>query len=320
MNICGSEINTPYDDRADFSPKWRHLVASAMVGQKVRGMIPEEIRKDKYITTQYNYLTSLRNPQKPDDCNYYNPRLRYYDNSVVTKWFDGQTGVLKHYVEAMLLTEQTYEDIASTINADAETVKVYEKLFFNIRDNYGRTCYSPVLKIKFAAGNVTRSADLSVFEMWKTTAAQLGYAALARSLGFRVKPEQYDEVEELTYQRSRGHVVNRVVKGEIGNFDINSMQTNHINNKRLAFDMKQTSGGNIKEEVEVFGLTMLQALAPKMLKVDETLKEKAAKNEAIQQKLLVQNDINKVQLNDKGPQGSSKEFTEELQHKAESLR
>ena len=320
MNICGSEIDTPWDDRADFSPKWRHLIAAAMVGQRVRGMLPEEVRKDKYITTQYNYLSSLQIKKREDNLNFYNPVLRYYDNKVATKWFDGQTSILRHYIEAMLLTEQSYEDIASIINSDIETIVTYEKLFFNIRDNYGRTCYSPVLKTKFATGNTVNAANYTIFEVWKLTGAQLGYAALRRAWGWPLRPDQSLEVDEVTYQRSRGHVVNRVVKGDIGNFDINNMQANYINGKRLEFDMKQPGEGNVGvSELDAFGLKVIQAFAPKMLKTEETLEEKAAKNEAIQQKFLVQKGINNVQLNDKGPQNTNEEFNQELRNKANSM-
>ena len=320
MNICGTEIETPWDDRANFSPKWRHQVASAMVGKKIRGMLPSQIKLDKIIKRQYDYLSHLQNIRQIDDGNYYNSILRYPINNTVTRWFDCQTGVLKHYLEALLLTDRESTEIAQDLNTDVEMVNEYEKLFFNIRDNYARTAYSPALKIKFAIGNVIKMADLSVFELWKLIGAQLGYAPLVRSWGWKLNSAQSDEVDEETYQRSRGHVINRVVKGEIGNFDINTMQANHIAGKRLLLDAQDKSGAGSTAEVDLFGIELLQALRPVMIKVDQTLEAKAATNAAIQQKLLVQKDIDDVQLVDKGPQNAAEEFKQELQRKAESLR
>jgi len=114
--------------------KWRHQVASAMVGKKIRGMLPSQIKTDKVIKRQYDYLSHLQNIRQIDDGNYYNSILRYPINNTVTRWFDCQTGVLKHYLEALLLTDRESTEIAQDLNTDVEMVNEYEKLFFNIND------------------------------------------------------------------------------------------------------------------------------------------------------------------------------------------
>lgn len=145
MRIGGEDIATPKDSPYAYDTAWRHNVARAM---KLGGYSESDPFRDDDIFSYYNYLMLL-----DDDAAAYtledmatgsdkDEHGLFVDMTKAHNIYQGLSGgyydTTKEKIEALLLCpEMTYASIADYFNVDGDTVRMFEKLYYNVRDEDG---------------------------------------------------------------------------------------------------------------------------------------------------------------------------------------
>lgn len=191
--------NTPYDSANSYSPSWRHEVAKELAeGNVDKGELYKELSRDKVIANQAEYIKT------EGDCFFYN--IDHYEKA--NNLFSNTTEI-KHIVEALLLTEISCEAIAKDIGWDVKTVKLYSKLFYDIRDSKGKLTAPPLLISSFVvdAGNL-HSARASTKRgiLLKIKATKSGLPVLLEDIGWG-RSACLEECKELGLTGSSKQVV-----------------------------------------------------------------------------------------------------------------
>jgi len=311
MQFATIDIKTPFDSPINYEPNWRFSVASALSTTVNTKIIPGEIVKDNIIieTSRYLKYIKLNGVGIPEI---------YKNYHTVTLWYeDNEPQAIKFYIEALLLTDRTYCGIADDMDISEDLVKLYEKLFFNIRDKNGKLIKTHPLKMHFAFGDFASVEDIQAQRNksnfyaepieWKVAAVQYGYPMLSAIWG--LNKENTIEEAELQYYKtsleiSRELSLKRMMRGSISNFDINSAHNNYINFMRLKHDIeedrKNLSPGGNSGTIDIFGLKLLQMMAPKMIESVLTVEELEIQDKILQQKLLAESNIKKTDITDHG--------------------
>jgi len=189
MRIGGAyEILTPGDSRHQYSTSWRHEAAKAV---KDTGDSTCQALEDDEVYLQMLYLKYIEN----EDISNAFTELEL-DQSIVTplllvhnanKIFSSiGTSCTSARIDALLLCpDLTYADIARAFNQDVLTVRMYEKLFFNVRDKEGKLLGSKGLIEYFANRGLPTLRDPSDFRThWRIVAFESGHGALLNLWGW----------------------------------------------------------------------------------------------------------------------------------------
>jgi len=123
MKISGQTIVTPLDDPMVYEVDWRHRVARALYdADPIAPLARDPVVRD--LVSHFRYRA-----KRPLDRDLPRPLDR------ITRWHDQTTGRI---IEAYLLTNATYEEIGVALGLDADEVKRYGELFYDVRDPQGR--------------------------------------------------------------------------------------------------------------------------------------------------------------------------------------
>lgn len=303
MNVGNTVVITPYDTPVDYQPDWRHCIATAMSDMLTVADLPEE---DTDIIIKHMRFMKCN---RPDGSNKKQP-AEYKDHKIVFEWYadDGATNSIKHYLEALLLTDRSYKEIAADLSVKWQQVRLYEQLFYNIRDEDGNDTQAKILKLRFA-GRENQTGNLARYTDWKKAAASLGYHVLLAAWGYHILDDDVQlQIQRLLVAGTRGLSAMRIVRGEINNFDINGLTKNYVDTLRLEHEKEQANqernklSGGSNSPLKSAWYMLLQDLGPRMVVPAATEAEMRLKQVGLRNKLQAQQNIDNVQLEDKGPQ------------------
>ncbi len=177
MQIGQTEIRTPYDCHWGYDPSWRHD-AARLTGREQPVWFDEWIRRQRdYLTRAASQGLGGSGPAIPmSPTGWKSERYGLYEANEVFDSVGADNRLAKDQLEAMLLCpELTLERIGKEAGfRSPHTAKIYERLFFNIRDDEGLVMRSPMLRGYFARrGHADNNfADTSLH--WKVLAFEEG--------------------------------------------------------------------------------------------------------------------------------------------------
>jgi hypothetical protein len=273
-------VITPEDSRHKYDTDWRHGVAKAMVdSDSVTKALADD---DVYVQTAYlRYtldpdMTDILCDMHLDEC-LDNMLMQVHAANVI----HGKQGVdcSKDRIEALLLCpELTYADISRAFNLPAEVVRMYERLFFNVRDNDGKTLPCKGLLQYFALKGQAALTDIRDYAThWRLMAFESGHGALLNAWGW---PEG-DIVPTFTDYESSRHLlrlsfsrVEAAIRTGVG-LDSRSFAGifESINAKFSEYRDKGMLSGAEKLTPEYLVLQVLEMMAPELLAPSESRTE-----------------------------------------------
>lgn len=185
--ITAYSINTPGDSPHEYDSDWRHRVSKAMVDADT---VCRELADDEvYLQTAYlrysrnNALGDVFSDMLMDDDV---DNLLMQAHAANTIYSRQGISVTKDRIEALLLCpELTYEDIAEAFNVTPQVLRMYERLFFNVRDDNGLLLGNKGLVDYFALKGLPGLRDVSDYAAhWRIVAFEAGHTALLSMWGW----------------------------------------------------------------------------------------------------------------------------------------
>lgn len=302
MNIGSIIVITPYDSPVDYQPDWRHAIATAMADLVCASEIAEEdsdiiLRHMRFM--KRNRVTNDKSKLPKE----------YKDHKITFDWYadDGVANSFKYFLEALLLTNRTYKEIAEDLGITWQQVRLYEQLYYNIRDDEGMDKSARVLKLRFAnTRKANQVGDMARYTDWKRVAASLGYNVLMALWGWHTHEDDIAIQRDLV-AGTRALSAGRIIRGEINNFDINGLTKNYNDRLRLEHEKEsaniargQLSDGS--SPLKSAWYMLLQDLGPRMVPATVTEEELRLKQAGLRNKLQAQQNINDVEVEDRGSQ------------------
>lgn len=182
------EVLTPGDSRHRYATSWRHEAAKAVKDTQDR---TSKIVADDATYLQLLYLEYIEDEDVHDamcdlayDHTVDSPLMTVHNaNCLYSSSSDSCT---KARIDALLLCpDLTYSDIARAYNQDEKTIKMYERLFFNVRDAEGKLLQSKGLLEYFAGQGMPTLTDPTDYTThWRMVAFESGHGALLNMWGW----------------------------------------------------------------------------------------------------------------------------------------
>jgi hypothetical protein len=226
-----SEYTNPFD-YVDW--RWRRAVALCDAGAR-----PERNIDDKYIWRAFRFLSDLRGIKSPIET--YSVTMRHRGTAESFDWFNNKTKK-SQFLEALILCEdQDPLDICSYMNITPKTLEMYEKLFFDIRENIGDKGYLTTKILHPAIAAELRDMVHPVYA-WKLIALFGGAPVLKSCWEYR---DHGDETNRFHYRAGFSQMmknfgmanffrpVNKYTAGEVTD---NVMRMVEIESKRAALE------------------------------------------------------------------------------------
>jgi hypothetical protein len=280
MDLNGHTIKTPADHPWDFDPDWRNEIAKGVVDSGKRSY---PCGHDTYIDWQTKFLQAMHSD---DDW-----RLSRYESTAYQKSSSSEKRsilmahnmhnssgehCMRDKIDAMLLCpELSFNDIANalstkTTHTDAMDLQVYEKLYFNIRDDEGKVNEGCWLREWFASRGQTTIMRQDVSTYWRVLAFQGGHRLLFTTWRWPMLDLEETEKERrmaLT-RNSFCELEARTRFGDMNNRDLVALY-GHLQAEMLELRKQGLIGGgeSMAEGMSTF-IEMLQAAAPEPIEPD----------------------------------------------------
>jgi hypothetical protein len=192
--MATAAVKTPVSSPWGYAPAWRHELAKAAAAKGADGA--GELYRAKADKTTLSQYRHLRKGRASDDVRLANdlfmdvlPRSR---------------------AEALLLChDMTTESVAELLAVPAGTIKTFERLFFNVRDEAGNLSASRSALDMIALGGAPKLYDTDNHEAyWKVTALDGGVKPLLSIWGWRCDSVVFGEADMVDhFSRSAFRVV-----------------------------------------------------------------------------------------------------------------
>jgi hypothetical protein len=250
MKIGDCQIRLPADDPVTFDLDWRHKTATALVNTPGRKQLPEVVRKDSDIRMWRQYLSPRRK---------IGAKATEYCRQV-EGWHDqpAMAGLL----EALLLSEASYDQIAGEIGGlDPDAVRLYQAMFFNVRDADGQLNGSLALHARFAQDQQA-GANVPARVTWQRAGLN-GLKTLATLLNPNRTPARakVDPIDQLVRQE----LLRRVLTRQMGTREMLLLQQTQVDIERTRLEMSKHVGQDSEAwdlVHNILGLTRPKLVAP----------------------------------------------------------
>lgn len=277
-------IDTPLDDPTQYCPKWRHQIAELLAADP-KFKLPsfyKEYHKDEYIRKQVEFLRALKEDKVTKEQDPY----RYAHRWSMQQKHSGS----KFKIEPLLLTPVSTTTIAKAMSGKAltkEPFEMYERLYFNIRDENWDLNSSCHLRMYFALPNEAKvSKETEIPELWKVVGVQGGYMGLCRLWVWHSAPdvEDFDSryLAQEAWRTAQATMLERIVKGQMKDFDLINWAGKFTESERLRNETNGSDTGANKMATML--LDVLSQAAPEVLKVSKTVDEMAAINAKLEER------------------------------------
>lgn len=290
MQIGNEIITTPSDNPVGYMPDWRCRIARILITAHLP--CPVELGPDYYLKACRRYLQLTAHNFRP---------VRFAEYECIRRvltWHDKNESLFRLIIEALLLTAAPFDAIAADIGISADDVKMYERLCLNVRDDQGQMILGDVQRLMIV------QQDLNDEQGWKLMAVRGGYEMLCNLIGINTphwKEAPVVKIHEQILQTSRFLLYRNLILGKYQSKDLAAIETNDLKRQQIMVLTKQPEDADKTDSMDAFGIQLLQALAPKMMETALKDEEMAKQNEAVKNKLNVQEKINNTTVVDNGP-------------------
>jgi len=326
MQILDNIICTPYDpgQGAEFDPDWRRKVAVAWAEN--RWFPPCHIYYDPYIKHYREYVRLLNSAGKHKI-----KRLpeRYRDIQDAETWYSGGNGnsAIKQALEALLLSgvelEFLVEDIMplTTYGTSKEAVakaksralaavKLYDRVFFNIRDDKWLVNSSITTRMHFALGGAEMNTHTPRAQLLKVVGASYGYTLLCMALrnSQQAHGKQHSAAYAVRCMQSEVQInmTMRLLKNDWNNFDSTMLFGKNIEHQKMEFDTKASSGES--DRYKDLAMKILEVTRPKLLAATMSVDAIMASNQSSMEQFEARKKVNSHAVADAGIEGAVKEW------------
>jgi hypothetical protein len=275
LNIGNPIIRTPADDALGYAVDWRMQVAQAVLAPGSTNALsrirdPDARALARHL--QHRQEHPLRDSEKPTALDR------------VLAWHDSPATVL---IEAFLLASESYEAAARELGLPAEDVRLYGRLFYDIRDDAGQR--RPGVMMRLQAELEDREAD-DMANGLKKVALGGGIHGLRQVLRLRASTTAEPSLDEMV----ESELKRRLHAGELRTGDLVRLQSNAIARERLVVEKKdgQPEWMQANELVR----HILSLTSPELVRPDRTPGQLQASTSAIQARLKSQRQITATPL------------------------
>jgi len=287
-----TEIITPFDD-SFYDPGWRYSLAEACAVDSEFKHPTRSAMLDAGVRQAVRHMKAT--PPKlvrPDSY-----RARF---SQVLRWGrDGPHRQTGYVIEALLLTDAPVSAIAHDMGSDVATLELYEKLFFNVRDDRGNMTLAPAQKQFFATeGTYKPTKQRPEYLMWRRVAVSAGYRALIEilelGLGSWGDAPNADLVR-VTTDMARAETLAKVAAGGLSSGELARLESNRLKGKLIRHQVGEKGG---RDEGMELALKLVQLMAPKMVEPERISRAQALQAEESLHE--AERRIEKTEVEDKG--------------------
>ena len=295
MQLGSSDIAVPFielgGDPTSFDPDWRAKVAELLSSGFPVKDLPQRL-SDKRILEHAKFLKAFKSGEPLEKVFGKHPL-----NGLAMNWAaGGGKSKTKHYIEALLLTEQPLSVIAQDLKLQDEAVALYCDLYFACRSEADK--YEMVLpmetRLSFAFGEISHDAkQLPTYVSWRVMAVRNGYSALVRHWGIEKFAHAELEDGNVAIDRNMGLVSTGIEQqlrsGQVGFRSL----VEYMNAWQGYRKMQEGIEGRDGTDSPLYGLlgSIFAAVAPKLVTDKDAEKEKKAEAKAGKKKLLAEKNI-----------------------------
>lgn len=314
MQIGNLTIVLPVDDPCAFEPSWRNSLAKAIIDLRPKlSSVDSMYRKyfqDKYVQKYVKYLRA-ESAGRPltEEQSHMRIALMWYENA-------SPSGV-RFRLEPLLLTGATMETIMLDISGGTVPVEVftmYEKLFFNIRDEEGRLSKSCQLRQAFAMPSGDDLHDADSTEIWKAIAALMGYDVLMSvwmwkdAHGMSTKGSEF--LIDETWRAAQSRLFMSVFADRVGHKSLGDILSAYTSQFKMLKDQKAV-GSEATDTTRAL-MAVLYRTAPQMITVAQDVDALSDETIAIQSRINSQLAIDRQKIDDKGAAVSAAVVNEQI--------
>lgn len=312
MLLGQTEIAVPFlelgGDPTSFDPDWRLKVAELISSGFDDKKIPKQL-KDKHVLAHARFLKAFKSKGDVDEI-----FAKYPINGLIMNWSAASAGSkTKHYLQALLLTDQPLNIIASDLRLDEKAVKLYCDLCFSCRseaDNYEMKLPMET-RMTFAFGELSHDLrQIPTYVFWRVLAVRDGYTALVRLWGLENfahgKLDEGMPAMDRNMHLSNIDIEQQLRSGTVGFRSLVEFQNAWMNYKKLQ-DNVDGRDGMSSPLYEMVG-AMLAAVAPKLVSDLEAEGQKKAEAKSAKKKLLAEKNIELHNSDDDKSKALAEEF------------
>lgn len=294
--LLGQEtIAVPFEelggDPTSFDPNYRAKVAEALSSGFDEKKLPDCL-KDKQTLQHARFLKEYKTKGDVEAV-----FAKYPLNGLAMNWAAGNNGsVSKHYIQALLLTDQPLKIVSEDLQLDEKAIKLYCDLYFACRsekDGYEMTLPMET-RLAFAFGEVSHETkQLPSFVLWRVIAVRDGYTALVRHWG----TEKFahgtlaatDEAMARNMWLANANMEQQLRAGLVGFRSLVELQNAWLGQLKMQEASDERDGTSSPLFELVTGI--LNTLAPKLASQSVSPEEKKATAQASKKKRLAEKNI-----------------------------
>lgn len=309
MDICGKIVRTPYDETyPDYDPNWRSLVAKFWAESAGRWLPPPFINDDIYIRQFVEYLQYEANVNTSGPIDFWRTPARYQPYRMAQSWHSSAEprDLVKYKIEPLLLTGAPLEVIAKDVGGKhipPQVLRTYEKLYFNVRDENDDLVQSCHVCMRFAFdGHLEMGDRVPMSTFWKVHAYQLGYVGIHTAWHTPHPAGTYKDDKLFNNELMRmikSTMVNRLVRGDVNNFDLNAMLGQYVNYENMVIN-RGIAGVDKEDPARTQLVKVLRAFAPQVLEAAMTVDQKKEQTGQLKQRFEANSAVLRQQGYDAG--------------------
>lgn len=281
MDVVNYTIRTPFDYPHTYDVNWRHEVAMRLDDIREEGT---PCPMDDMIRKQARYLKEMEDPNLAAMIEFstFSKRSKtnmrshlHHANTIYRASGRNSLEVLKDRIEALLLcAELNYAQIAKYLSIKEPVVRIYERLFYHVRDDEGSIFPSPWLREYFATQGAEHNEEGQDGAYWKTIAVQGGFRVLYQMWGWT--SESVEDGEDFPEKDAAMMMMRNLVRSmdrrvRFDNLDPRSLVQFYDSFQNSLKDMRER--GLIQSESvatdDDVAFHFLSLLRPKMRELDE---------------------------------------------------
>lgn len=299
-------IITPYDSPF-YQPDWRYRAATALATDAGHKQLPPVVKRDDAVRDLIPHIRASFTAGA-------RPRGRHSAYDRVSAWAaKGANEHVGHVMEALLLTEAPLEALAADLGCDLADLRLYERVYFNVRSTDGPLMLGPAQKAFFATeGTFKPTTTRPEYLAWRRVAVSAGYKALIQILelgegSWMAAPEV--DLAEVTVAMTRAETVAKIAAGGLSTGELARLESNRIKD-RVAKHMT----GELKTQRDPgmeLALQLLQKFAPTMVEPDRIRRAQAMA--AVERQQQADATINATAIPDTGPESTQALIDAQLQ-------
>jgi len=320
VQIGNLTIVLPVDDPCAYEPSWRDSLAKAIIDLHPRLSSVDSLYRpyfqDKYVQDYVKYLKAESSGKVLSGSQ---SMMR-----IARMWYDNPSpSGVRFRLEPLLLTGATMETIMLDISGGTVPVEVftlYEKLFFNIRDDEGRLSKSCQLRQAFAMPNGDDLHDADSPEIWKAIAALMGYDVLMHvwmwkdAHGLSTKGTEF--LLDETWRAAQSRLFMSVFADRVGHKSLGDILSAYTSQFKMLREQKMTS--DEANDTTRALMAVLYKTSPRMIAVAQDVDSLSAETAAIQSRITSQLAIEKQKIDDKGAAVSNAVINEQIDNAVRS--